>query len=404
MQEDYSASSKGLYVNKVESLEGRRVPFIMGMDCSEVPSIECARASVSEAAYKNFEGNEADVFRTLKEAGITDIRVRIWNDPKDRQGRTYGGGNCDAANAIYIAKRCVKAGLGIIPGFHYSDFWADPAKQSVPKAWRGKTVSETAQLIYTYTRDTLEWIRSTGVHITAVQIGNETTGGMCGVYMDWKTTCRYMSAASRAVRDVTGPVSRGGAKIAVHLTNAAYGIKWAADKFRQCSLDYDIFGASWYPYYSSHGSFSNLRDEFMRIHEAYGKDVMILETAYAFTHEDLDGCGTTSLEVSNILSVPNQCRAVRDIIQGIADLGDWGLGICYWGGTWISASGTADGPTNLDLCKKYGCGWATSCARGYDPDAEDGGSQVDNQAFFLPDGTPLNSLKVFSLAYSGGIT
>ncbi len=404
MQEDYLAESKGLYVPKVASLEGRRVPFIMGMDSSEVLSIEAARASVHQVAYRNFNGQEADVFHTLKSAGITDIRVRIWNDPTDSKGRTYGGGNCNADNAVQIAKRCKEAGLGIIPGFHYSDFWADPAKQKVPKAWKGKSRDEITELIYRYTKDTLTRIRETGVHITAVQIGNETTGGLVGVYMEWEPTCRYLSAAAKAVRDVTGPVSQGGAKIAVHLTNAVYGIKWAADKFHEYSLDYDIFGVSWYPYYTSHGTFSHLKDEFMSIHNAYGKDVMILETAYAFTHEDLDGCGSTALEVSNILSVPEQCKAMQDIISGIADLGDWGLGICYWGGTWIAASNTMDGAVNRALCKQYGCGWATSYAHGYDPDADDGGSQVDNQAFFLPDGTPLNTLKVFSLVYTGGTT
>ncbi|MCD8287101.1 MAG: glycosyl hydrolase 53 family protein [Clostridia bacterium] len=404
MQEDYLAESKGLYVRKAESLTGRKVPFIMGMDCSEVPSIEASRASVHEVAYRDFNGQEADVFQVLKQAGITDIRVRIWNDPRDIKGRTYGGGNCDCANAVYIAARCKAAGLGIIPGFHFSDFWADPAKQKVPKAWRGKSVSETEQLIYEYTRETLLAIQATGVHITAVQIGNETTGGLVGVYMKWKTSCRYLSAAARAVREVTGQVSRGGAKIAVHLTNAVYGIKWAADKFAKYHLDYDVFGVSWYPYYASHGTFANLKEEFRSIHEAYGKEAMILETAYAFTHEDLDGCGSTILEVPNELSVPEQCRAMQDIIQGMADLGDWGLGICYWGGTWISASNSMDGSKNRALCKKYGCGWATSYAHSYDKDADDGGSQVDNQAFFLPDGTPLSSLKVFSLVYAGGTT
>ena len=59
---------------------------------------------------------------------------------------------------------------------------------------------------------------------------------------------------------------------------------------------------------------------------------------------------------------------------------------------------------NQEKWEKFGSGWASSHAAVYDPkDAGKyyGGSAVDNQAFFDPDGKPLESLKVFCLMRTG---
>ena len=53
---------------------------------------------------------------------------------------------------------------------------------------------------------------------------------------------------------------------------------------------------------------------------------------------------------------------------------------------------------NRALWEKYGSGWASSFSDEYDPDDAGkwyGGSAVDNQAFFKPDGTAVSSLWVF---------
>ena len=81
-----------LYVNKVENLPE---DFIFGMDVSSVLAEE--RSGV---IYRDFNGSEADLFRVLADNGINYIRVRVWNDPYDAQGRGYGGGNCDIGKAV----------------------------------------------------------------------------------------------------------------------------------------------------------------------------------------------------------------------------------------------------------------------------------------------------------------
>ena len=81
-----------LYVRKVENLPD---DFIMGMDASAVLAEEA-----SGVKYYGFDGTEQDVFKTLAQAGVNYIRVRIWNDPFDAEGRGYGGGNCDINTAL----------------------------------------------------------------------------------------------------------------------------------------------------------------------------------------------------------------------------------------------------------------------------------------------------------------
>ena len=168
-----SARAEGdLYVKKVEGLPE---DFIFGMDASIVIAEEN-----SGVKYYGFDGREEDVFKVLSDNGFTHIRVRVWNDPFDAEGCGYGGGNCDIATAAAIGVRAAKYGMKLIVDFHYSDFWADPSKQMVPKAWAGMEIEEKTQAAYEYTRDCLIALREAGVDVGMVQTGNETNNFLCG--------------------------------------------------------------------------------------------------------------------------------------------------------------------------------------------------------------------------------
>ena len=134
-----------LYVKQVENLPD---DFILGMDASSVIAEED-----SGVRFYNFEGEEQDVFQTLAENGITHIRVRVWNHPYDAEGHGYGGGNNDIEKAVEIGKRATQYGMKLIVDFHYSDFWADPGKQMVPRAWAGMDIDEKEIALYEYTRE-----------------------------------------------------------------------------------------------------------------------------------------------------------------------------------------------------------------------------------------------------------
>ena len=396
-----------LSVRKINELADRD-DFIMGMDASAVPSLENAGVE-----YRDFDGEVKDVFAILKDNGITDIRIRIWNYPY-QDGHygdvaySYGGGNCDVENAVAIAERCEAVGLGVIIDFHYSDFWADPGKQALPKAWANYSTDQVEQAIYEFTKESLEDIKETGVKITMVQIGNETTSKMAGSSL-WATTSKYMNAGSRAVREVTGTVANGGAKVALHFTNPERANYTNLASYVS-SVDYDVFGSSYYPAW--HGTLKNLSDELKKVHDQFHKEVMVLETSFPFTNEDFDGTGNTAVDKNKVdrpFTVQGQSNQVLAVIETIAKLGEYGLGVCYWEGTWIApADNRAE---TIAKCNEFGCGWASAKAGpstiggdGYQENdvTTAGGVVIDNQAFFRSsDGQVLESLKVFKLAKVG---
>ena len=373
--------------------------FILGMDASCVPSLEN-----SGVKYYDHNGTEKDVYQILSENGINYIRVRIWNDPYDANGNGYGGGNCDLANAIAIGQRATKYGLKLLVNFHYSDFWADPGKQAVPKAWKDLDIDAKSEALYTYTKDCLEQLVAAGVDIGMVQVGNETNGALCGENGSapdgWKNITQLMKAGSRAVREVCPD-----ALVAIHFTNPErvgsyenYG-----KQLQEHRVDYDVFASSYYPYW--HGTLSNLTTELNKIADQYGKKVMVAETSYAYSTADTDYHGNTvgsGSSTGHPYTVQGQADQIRDVIQAVADMHS-GIGVFYWEGTWISVGGSSY-QENAALWEKYGSGWASSFASEYDPkDAGQwyGGCAVDNQALFDKDGKALESLKIFTLVRSG---
>ncbi len=392
-------SSDSLYVQKVENLPE---DFILGMDASCVPALE--RGGVR---YYDHEGNEKDVYAILAENGVNYIRVRIWNDPFDGEGNGYGGGNCDIDNAVEVGKRATENGMKLLVNFHYSDFWADPAKQMVPKAWKGMGIDEKSEALYAYTKDCLTLLKKADVDVGMVQIGNETNGALCGESASavggWKKITQLLSAGAKAVREVCP-----GALVGVHFANPEKVTNYESygKNLEYYGVDYDVFISSYYPFW--HGTLENLSSVLSNIATTYGKKVMVGETSYAYTAEDTDFYGNTIGEGGGIVkdypfTLQGQANLVRDVIDTVANRTEGGMGVFYWEGTWIAAGGNSY-EENLALWEKYGSGWASSHAAEYDPEDAGqwyGGCAVDNQAFFDRDGRATEALKVFALVREG---
>ena len=391
--------SDSLYVEKVENLPE---DFILGMDASCVPSLEAGGVK-----YYDHDGSEKDVYQILSENGINYIRVRVWNDPFDADGNGYGGGNCDIENAVAIGKRATQYGMKLLVDFHYSDFWADPGKQMVPKAWEGMDIDAKTEALYQYTKDCLQKLADAGVDVGMVQIGNETNGAMCGENSSaaggWKRIMQLMSAGSKAVREICPE-----ALVAVHFANPEKVTNYESygKNLEYYQVDYDVFASSYYPFW--HGTLDNLAQVLSNIAETYDKKVMVAETSYAFTAEDTDFSGNTIGEGGGIVkdypfTQQGQANLVRDVIDTVANKTTNGIGVFYWEGTWISAGGSSY-EENSALWETYGSGWACSYAAEYDPEDAGmwyGGCAVDNQAFFDAEGKATEALKVFGLVRNG---
>lgn len=394
---------------RVEPIEGLREDFICGVDISSVLAEE-----ESGVVYYNEAGQAQDIFQTLAENGVNYVRVRVWNDPFDENGKGYGGGNCDTAAAAEIGRRAARQQMKLCVNFHYSDFWADPSKQMCPKAWEGMEALEKAEALYAFTVQSLEEILDGGADVGMVQIGNEINNGMAGE-TDWSARGLLLQAGARAVRDVEK--ERGQEiRIAVHFTDIAdqTGTLALAQKLKEKEIDYDIFAVSYYPFW--HGTMENLTDTLQKVNDAYGKDVLVVENSYPYTAGDGDGTAN-SIGARDVLpeypaSVQGQAEEIRDVCAAVAAVGEAGLGYFYWEPAWIPVNvwekGAADVDetlaANKEAWEEKGAGWASSYASGYDPkDAGKyyGGSSWDNQALFDYYGHPLASLKVFRCLRQG---
>ena len=74
--------------------------------------------------------------------------------------------------------------MKVLLDFHYSDFWAEPAVQLVPKAWK-KDVNNTEKMcsdVYDFTKESIQKFKDAGANIGMVQVGNEITNGLLGIY------------------------------------------------------------------------------------------------------------------------------------------------------------------------------------------------------------------------------
>ena len=128
--------------------------FIKGMDLSTLMEVEACGGKFYDS------GRQGDAVEILKSYGMNLVRLRLWNDPYSEDGTPYGAGTNDLPRTIEMAQRLRDAGIDWMLDFHYSDFWADPGKQIVPKAWQGLSEDGLAEAVYSYTRDVLAACRA----------------------------------------------------------------------------------------------------------------------------------------------------------------------------------------------------------------------------------------------------
>ncbi len=405
-------ANAGVNVKKVEGITD---DFIRGVDISTYVSL-----IDSGVVFKDWDGNVLDnvgFFKLLKNAGVNYVRIRVWNDPyadaQKKQG--YGAGNCDVEKAAQMGAWATQAGLKVMIDFHYSDFWADPGRQVVPKAWKDYTIDQKTEAVKTFTTESLNTIISAGADVGMVQVGNETTSGICGE-KSWDNMAKIFDAGCEAVKNVDAAILR-----VLHFTNPekADNMKKYAENLNNYQIDYDVFASSYYPYW--HGTRENLTNVLSYIADTYNKKVMVAETSWARTFEDGDGQKNVVRPGQNddtsqyAATYQGQANEVRDVIEAVANVGEAGIGVMYWEPAWLPVNVYDADAENADevlaankqLWEKYGSGWASSYSIAYDPNVNEdnyGGSEWDNQAMFDFEGNPLPSLNVFKYVFTGAVT
>ena len=318
--------------------------FIKGADISTL-----LEAEQHGAKFYNQNGQQQDAIAILKANGVNYVRLRLWVDPQDASGKTYGGGS----NMDY---------------------------------------PQLKTAIHDYTRDTIARFKQEGVLPDMVQIGNEINGGM--LWPEGKSwgqgggefdrLAGLLNAAIGGLKEnLTGGEQ---VKIMLHLAEGTKNdtFRWWFDEIAKRGVPFDIIGLSMYTYWN--GPISALKANMDDISRRYNKDVIVVEAAYGYTLDNCDNA-ENSFQAKEEKdggypgTVQGQYDYIHDLMQSVIDVPDHrGKGIFYWEPTWIAVPGTT---------------WATKAGMKYIHDEWKEGNARENQALFDCQGKVLPSITVF---------
>ena len=268
----------------------------LGGDISLLPTNETANPSWLDKDGKNI----ADILPFCNTEGMNAMRVRLFVNPSDYTGSDKDANACqDLEYVKALGKRIKDAGFKLMLDFHYSDTWADPAKQWTPKAWVGLNDEQLNTKIYDYTKDALQQMKAAGAEPDFIQTGNEISYGMLwGAYgasesalkkcytsssnANWTRFTTLLKNAGKACREVCPQ-----AKIILHTERAAQTgvLTNFYNRMKTANVDYDIIGLSYYPIW--HRDIATLETALNTLESNYpDKDIMIVEVGYAYSWEE----------------------------------------------------------------------------------------------------------------------
>lgn len=361
--------------------------MIKGMDLSSLLEVERCGGRFYD------HGKNGDAMDILKSYGMNLLRLRLWNDPFAEDKTSYGAGGNDIETALILAKRAQERGIGWLLDFHYSDFWTDPGKQTLPKAWKGMNASELERAVYDYTSEVLERCAREGLLPRIVAVGNEVSNGLLwpfGRVPNYKNIARFISSGIRAVRKYAPD-----AEVMIHLDNGGNNVlyrEWFDHYLENGGEDFEYIGLSYYPFW--HGTLSMLKQNMDDIAVRYHKKLMVAEVSTAHTMEDYQSYEklpdarrkgmAARPELTGKVPFPmtpeGQAQFMGELLMLIRNTADGlGAGFCYWEPAWLPVPGSE---------------WATEKAVAYMHEKGPGGNEWANQALFDYDGNALPALAV----------
>lgn len=270
------------------------------------------------AKYYDINGKSIQPLPFFKQEGMNAMRVRLFVDPTSSANTDTKGACQDLNYVIQLGKRIQDAGFKFVLDFHYSDTWADPGKQTLPKAWEGLSTSQLATKVYDYTTDCLKKMKEAGVVPAMIQTGNEITYGML-----WPTGQVYPAGgnATGTMANFTSYLSNAikacreqcpNAKIILHteLGNSHNSTIVFFRKMKEQNIDFDIIGLSYYPDY--HGKMADFNSTLTTLESNNSnKQIMIMETGYGYEYA-LPGANT---DKEFALTQDGQAEFTRKLIE-----------------------------------------------------------------------------------------
>ncbi len=301
--------------------------WIKGADVSYLPQIR-----QSGIRLYNAQLQPEDMLVTLQRAGVNTIRLRLWHSPTDTTS--------NLTNVQKLVAEAKSKGFKTLISLHYSDNWADPAKQTTPAKWQQANFATLLDSVFTYTYAVMRQLQP-----DYIQIGNEINHGFLWPlgHIDRLNQCQQLlQKAISAVR-----LANANTKIVLHFA----GIDNALFFYQQMAgIDYDWIGLSYYPLW--HGNnLNSVATQLQTLATTCQKPIFIAETSYPFTLLWNDWTnniiGSNDQILTNFAATPTGQKAYLHEIQQMVAALPKGIGFCYWGGEWISYKGAnaTDGST-----------------------------------------------------------
>jgi arabinogalactan endo-1,4-beta-galactosidase len=332
----------------------------LGADLSFTPQELAAGAQFS------YNGKPGTPVTIMRDAGANYVRMRLWVNPP--------AGYSDLATDLALAKQVHAAGMKIYLDIMYSDFWADPTKQTIPAAWQGEDLSQLTSTVRSYTQQVISAFAAQGTPVGMVSIGNEIRNGIlwpvgeincasgvsCG---GWANLAQLLKAGV-AGAEAGNPA---GHKLLIMMhydlgadftdSSAFYSV------LESYGVPFGVIGLSYYPVLSE-PAISGLKSNVDGLATEFRKPIMIAETQYPWTlangNSPLgDSTGDFAWETSQInpgypATPGGQLSFVTDEMSILATApGGLGAGLFYWAPDWIPGvpwePGTGIGSPNVNM-------------------------------------------------------
>ncbi len=279
----------------------------------------------------NEKGKNVSCLEAVKEKGTDSVRFRIFVDPpkegyvEEKDGTMVMLGYCDAVSVSEAALRAKKAGMRIMLDFHYSDEFADPKKQYIPKAWAGLSHEELCKKVEEHTENVLIIMKDLDIYPEWVQVGNEINPGMMHPMGDLEQhpaqLVDYINSGYLTVKRIFPEC-----KVVLHLASGqhpAWVMPFLENFFDNGGMT-DILGFSDYPYWCDmvnkenpeekvDSSINNWTNCIAMYRERFHKPVMITE---------IGGPEYEAKETRQLIG--NTIRMLKKVPD------NEGLGIFYW--------------------------------------------------------------------------
>ena len=265
-------------------------------------------------------GQAKPSLQIFKDHGYNWVRLRLFHTPAELPN--------SLSYTIELAKRAKTMGFRFLLDIHYSDTWADPAKQFTPKAWEGKSHNELVKAVFDYTKSVLTSFRDSGVFPEMVQVGNEVINGM--LWPDGKLPANWDNFAELLKAGINGVMASCGnntcPQILIHIDQGGNkaNTKYFFDKINSYGIHYDVIGQSYYPWW--HGSLLDLRENLAFTAKEYGKDIIVVEAAYNWKPKEY---------VNKYAPFPETPEGQREFLEEVNKIvmsvpENRGIGVFWW--------------------------------------------------------------------------